>query len=153
MTKKISNSDFERALNDKNNVLIMEKAILPFRSSLTHDEMIECKLISLWEAMKSWKREKRGKFTTFLYQKVRWQCIKIVQGNNKCRYLPLTIEKQSLSNVNIYEVIEKLPHNLKDILIKRYIYGMTLREISQIYCCCHETVRRKIHKAIEILQK
>ena len=107
MTKKISNSDFERALNDKNNVLIMEKAILPFRSSLTHDEMIECKLISLWEAMKSWKREKRGKFTTFLYQKVRWQCIKIVQGNNKCRYLTGNNEDERIPDTVYFHLRNK----------------------------------------------
>ena len=151
MSNVIDNRDFERALANIDNKLIMEKACASFRNVIEKDELHRCKLIALWEAMQKWNPQGR-KFTSFLYQKVRWECLKTMQIQKKQRFLPILREEAYYSESNFQEIIEILPHDMQDVLVKRYVYKMTLREISQFYGTCHETIRRKIRKALKILK-
>lgn len=151
MGKVIDDLAFEQALKDTNNKLIMDKACASFRNVIEHDELYRCKLIALWEAMQKWNPEGR-KFTSFLYQKVRWECLKTVQIQRKRTYFPILREEACQPWSDFSELIEVLPSDMQDMLVKRYIYNMTLREISQFYGTCHETIRRKINRAIKILK-
>ena len=152
MNNVITNEEFELALKNMDNRLIMEKACSSFKKSIEREELYRCKLIALWEAMIHWNPEGR-KFTSFLYQKVNWECLKVLQKQKKHRSLPLTMDTACRPyQYSIDELVEVLPPELQDILVKRFVHRMTLREISQIYGSCHETVRRKIHRAIKILK-
>lgn len=151
MNKVIENKDFESALANLDNKLIMDKACASFRNIIERDELYRCKLVALWEAMQKWNPQGR-KFTSFLYQKVRWECLKVVQIQKKQRLLPILRDEASHFTSDFHEMIEILPLELQDILVKRYIYNMTLREISQFYGTCHETTRRKINRALEMLK-
>jgi DNA-directed RNA polymerase specialized sigma24 family protein len=151
MTRIITNDEFNQEWSNINNRLIMEKACSRFKASINKDELHECKLFALWDAMKYW-RPKGKKFTSFLYQKTVWECLKTIKKKTKDNHVNLCIDKAYTCPLNVSEILEKLPNELKDILVKRYIHRMTLREISIIYQCCHETIRRKIIKAIKILK-
>lgn len=152
MAKDISNEEYEKALKNMDNKLIMEKACSSFRNVIDNDELHRCKLIALWESLIYWKPGGR-KFTSFLYQRVNWECLKVVRSKKKTYYLSDKIDKAAKPNIDVCEIVESLPSDLKDMVIKRYIHKMTLREISEIYGFCHETVRRKINKAIKIVRK
>ena len=130
----------------------MEKACSNFRNCIGHDDLIACKLYALWSTMQHW-RPNGKKFTSFLYQKTVWECLKAVNKKVKDRHKNIPIEKATKNRIDIHELLEILPPELKDIVYKRYVEQMTLREISEIYQCCHETIRRKIMKAIKILRK
>ena len=151
MSKVIDDIEFEEALKNMDNKLIMEKAVSSFRRTIESDELHRCKLIALWEAMQKWNPEGR-KFTSFLYQKVRWECLKVVQQKKKHPCYPLIRDEAGYPTSDFNELIEILPDDMQDVLVKRYVYQMTLREISQYYGSCHETVRRKINKALKILK-
>ncbi len=152
MINEITNEAFEAALKNMDNKLIMEAACSSFRKSIEKDELYRCKLIALWEAMIHWNPSGR-KFTSFLYQKVKWECLKVVKKQKALKCTPLRMDvKANYGNSYINELIESLPLDLQDILVKRYVHSMTLREISEIYGLCHETIRRRIRKAIQILK-
>ena len=153
MDKIVSNEDFEKALKNSKNRLIMEKACAPFRRSIDRDELYRCQLMALWNSLSDWNPNRGTQFGSFLYQRVRWTCLKVVNEQKNSPLNNFTIEKTEKKLFKTDELLENLPYDLKDIVIKRYIFGMTLREISEIYQCCHETVRRKIKKALKIVKK
>ena len=154
MAKIVSNQEFEKELNNSHNKSIMDCAVSNFYSSLDLDEIHRCKLIALWETLQTW-RPGGKKFTSFLYQKVKWECLKVVgkqQKDKKC-VLMENIEKGFEKPHNINEMIEGLSPELQEIVKKRFIYRMTLTEISFQHKICPETVRKRILRACEILRK
>ena len=154
MAKIISNEEFEQALKNPHNKSIMECAASCYKSSLHPDEIYCCKLMALWETLQHW-RPNGKKFTSFLYQKVRWECLKIIykqKKDKKCILMP-DIEKECDYTGNIYEMIEGLSPELQEIVEKRFIYRMTLTEIASQHKICPETARKRILHACEILRK
>ena len=154
MAKIISNEEFEKALNNAHNKSIMECAASNFYSSLHSDEIYRCKLVALWETLQSW-RPNGKKFTSFLYQKVRWECLKIIykQKKDKKCVLMANIEKGYEKNENINEMVECLSPELRELVEKRFVQKMTLTEIASQHKMCPETVRKRILHATDILRK
>jgi DNA-directed RNA polymerase specialized sigma24 family protein len=143
----VSNFVYEKALSDKNNVFIMHKAASKFLNRLNKDEMLECKLIGLWNALKYWKCEKTVKFTTFLYKQVQWECLRLINDKNNNKMFTVEgVDRETYGNTSVEEVLECLPKNLRELTKKRYVENMTLSELSRYYNCCHETIRKRIQK-------
>jgi RNA polymerase sigma factor (sigma-70 family) len=152
MVKVITNEEFEQALKNSDNVSIMNSAVSGFRKSIDRDELYRCKLIALWETMQTWKPDGR-KFTSFLYQKVRWECLKVIYHKKREKGVSLVFDVAKKDNDDISEIIEILPKEFRELVVKRFLHGMTLSEIGTYHKICTETVRRRINKALEILQK
>lgn len=153
----ISNAEFERALNNIDNQKIMNRVVKPFRSLIDKDELHRCKLIALWESMMQWVPGQR-KFSSMLYQKLHWACLGILKDQKRRynRYRTLEFDpivRPDIHIVDAMDIFTPLLPNLRDIMIKRFIYRMTLREISEIYGCCKETIRRRILLGIKILNE
>ena len=149
--KIITDKEFNIALNDQNNKAIMGSACAPFRNSIDFDELHSIKLLSLWAALKTWREDGR-RFSSYLYQQVRWNCIKSVQDNAKNVVYDINFDRQAKRCGNFGEIIEQLPEDLRDIFIHRFSFGMTLREIAKTHGFCCETGRRKLIKGLAILR-
>ena len=155
MVKKriISNQEYEKAWTDNDNQMIMKSVCCRFSKSLDRDELQQCKLTALWNSLVLWKPDFGKKFTSFLFQKLYWECLKAF--NSKTRKKSSYIRHDPIDpykNCDVYQIIDGISPDLQDILIKRFFYNMTLREISKEHNCCHETVRNKIKLAIEQLK-
>jgi len=149
----IGNKEYEEALSDKNNTMIMNCVCYKFVKSLNKDELYQCKLMALWKALKSWQPEKGRKFTTFLYQKLYWECIKEVNAKYNNKYVNVNYcEKKTYDELPMFEMLDGLNEDIKDIVQKKYIDMMTLQEIGNEYGCSYETIRKKIKKAINQLK-
>lgn len=150
----VSNEEYENALKNYDNVMIMHSASLRFANALDQDELHRCKLIALWEALQAWKPNGGNKFTAFLYQRVCWECLKNINYNNKKKNINLDyIDQEVLPDTPVSEVLEVLPEDLRNIVEKRYIYNMTFREIGEEYGYSYEAIRKKLKKAKESLSK
>jgi len=147
MKNNVSNTEYEKALTNIDNKITMDKACARFRGSLDIDELHRCKLIALWNALQTW-RTGGQKFTSFLYHRVRWECIKAVkQGKNTVK---IDVKNRSVSpNPVVRDLMNELPPDLKDVVEKRYFYNMTLREIGEEYNYSYETARRNINRALK----
>lgn len=146
----VSNEEYENALNNQNNLMIMHRAGSCFIHTLDEDEIHRCKLIALWEALQAWKPDRGSNFTSFLYQRVIWECLKVVQYQNKNKDVQVDyIDQEVLPDTPFVEVVENLPDDLQDIVEKRYVYNMTLREIGDEHGYSYETARKKLKKAFQ----
>jgi len=150
---EITNEEYEKALNNHDNMMIMNSVGSRFLQTLDEDEIHRCKLMALWEALKTWKPERGRKFTAFLYQRVYWECLKSIAYNNKHRTIQIPHIEQCVSpKTSMYELLDGFPHDLQDMLEKRCVHKMTLREIGDEYGCCYETIRKKLKKASKYIQ-
>ena len=144
----IDNETYETALKNHDNLMIMHSAGSCFLNVLETDEIYRCKLIALWEALKSWSPTKGRKFTAFLYQRVHWECLKSVHYQNRHRTVQVdTLEKEAATDLLLCDILDGLTPELKGMVEKRYIYRMTLREIGDEYGYCYETIRKRLKKA------
>lgn len=156
----ISNEKYEEALVNKDNQLIMDQACSRYRRSMTPDELYRCKLIALWSAMQNWN-ENGGNFSSFLYKRVGWECLKTISENKKfnkhfisCLLYDFSDEKNNNCNIDLDKILDVLPEKeLKDVLIQRFVYNMTLTEIGRRNNFSYETARKRIILAIKYLQK
>jgi RNA polymerase sigma-70 factor (ECF subfamily) len=152
MGKIVTDKEFETAFNNPDHQAIMGSVCNKFRNSLDVDELYSIKLISLWNALKTWDSNGR-KFSSYLYQAVRWGCIKSVQDKAKNPVYNIEFDRKMKKNDNFVELIELLPEELREIFVKRFVGGLTLRELAQTYGCCAESARRKILKGLSILRE
>jgi len=144
----VTNEIYEEALKDNDNIMIMHSAGSRFASVLDVDEVYRCKLIALWKALQAWEENLGSKFTGFLYQQVYWECLKNVNRNKKRVEVQADyIDQEVLPDTPLYEILDGLPSDLQDIVEKRYVYNMTLREIGDEYGFSGETIRKRLKKA------
>jgi RNA polymerase sigma factor (sigma-70 family) len=152
MGKIISNEEFNTELTKPDIQAIMGSASAPFRQSIDCDELHNIKLVSLWNAMRTWNPNGR-KFTSYLYQAVRWGCIKAAQDKAKNLVYDINFDRQAKRNDNFDEMIEHLPEDLRGIFVKRFVHSKTLREIGKEFGKCPETIRRRLIKGVAILRE
>jgi DNA-directed RNA polymerase specialized sigma24 family protein len=148
----VSNEEYEEALDNPDNKAIMNLAGANFVNVLGKDEVHSCKLMALWKTLQTWNPDK-SKFTSLLHRMVRWECLRSVKNARDppipTPFLPATTP----SDTPIWELIDGLSDESKDIIIKRFVGNMTLDEISEEYDCCYETIRLKIAKALSQLKE
>jgi len=147
--------NFEEALKSRDLEMIMNKAASKFMSQLDVDELHTCKLNALWKASEG-HEEGRSKFTTYLFNGVRQQCISAIKFNNrhrnKTRPLHDNISDPTASGnlLDLYDEIDSLPNG--DMLRDRMLSD-TIEEVAQKHDCNRETVRRKIKNSANLLKE
>lgn len=149
----VSNEVYEQALKNRDNLMIMHSAGSCFFSTLEADEIHRCKLMALWKALQAWQEGRGTKFTGFLYQQVHWECLKSINYNKKNKEVQAKyIEREALPDTPTYETLDGLPEELKNIVEKRYLYNMTLREIGDECGFSGETIRKRLKKASKYMK-
>tara|TARA_Y100000296_G_C5135438_1_gene237928 strand:+ start:243 stop:698 length:456 start_codon:yes stop_codon:yes gene_type:complete len=148
MDKKI-----EEALKDSDIQNIMNKAAGTFRRQLSEDEIHTCKLNALWKAFCNHDENKAAKFTTYLYNGVRIECIREVKFNQKKHsqlHPNIADSRDSFFKVDLMDELESCPN--KELLMDK-MENLTIKEIAQKHGCNRETIRRKIKKSINHMSK
>ena len=143
----------ENALKDENIVNIMNKAASSFRNQLNQDELDTCKLNALWKAFLNHDKKKAAKFTTYLYNGVRIECIREVKFNKRTHsqlHSNISDNKDPFFGVDLSDELENCPN--KDLIIDR-MNSYTIKEIAEKQGCNRETIRRKIKKSVNHMAK
>lgn len=150
----ISNEIYENALYNKHNSLIMHKASVSFLSLLDNDEIYRCHLMALWKTLKFWDISGGRKFTSSLYQYVKWECLKTLKFKRENKNINIeNVDQEVLPNTHVDEILECLSPELRNIVKKRYLHGMTLVEIGNECNVCHETIRNRLKEASSRIKK
>ena len=147
------NSKIEQALNDSDIVNIMNKASGSFCSQLDRDEIYTCQLNALWKAICNHDENKAAKFTTYLYNGVRIECIREVKfksKNHQHAYADVEENRNHFFNAELMDEIDKCQNS--ELILDR-MKNYTIKEIAERHGCNRETVRRKIKKSVKSLQK
>ena len=147
--------DFEEALKSEDLQKIMSKAASRFVKQLDADEIYTCKLNALWKATES-HQEGKCKFTTYLFNGVRQQCISAVKFNNRYRkrtgqlHDNISDPKASGNLVDLYDELDNIPNGemLKDRMLSN-----TIEDVANKHNYNRETTRIKVKKSAKILKE
>lgn len=147
---KLNDIEFENALKDPNNKAIMIKASSAFQKLISKEELESCKMVALWQSMQDWRFDGGQKFESYLYQKVKWECLRVCikEFKYKKRNRELVHDIKTKKSESLVDVLEILDPSEQTLIIQRYIYNMTLKEIGIQHGYSYETARKKIKKIL-----
>ena len=131
----------------------MNKAASSFRNQLNEDELHTCKLNALWKAFLNHDENKAAKFTTYLYNGVKIECIREVKFNKRTHqqlHSNISDNSDPFFSVDLADELETCPN--KDLVIDR-MKSYTIKEIAHKQGCNRETIRRKIKKSVNHMAK
>ena len=160
--KTVTEAEFREANSNLDNVRIMNKVCSRYRNIIPQEEMERCKLIALWEAMKAWRPDGGRKFTSFLYNRIDWECKKQIQQIKRARRkIAFSIEgpledRRTITqydSVLVKDAIDNLCVKYKTVLYQRFFERMTMQEIADKNNYSRETARRYINIALEKLKE
>lgn len=149
------NDKIEKALKDANLQGIMNKAASTFTRQLNQDEIYTCKINALWKSLTHWDASRKTKFSTYLFNGVKYECIREVKFKRKDKAtggkdLDKTIASldNHVAEIDLYDEIDNLPHAG---LIKDRAKSFTINEIAQRHDINRESTRRRIKKSSKLL--
>lgn len=157
----VSNEIFNAAYEDKENHKIMSAAAKKFTSKIPLDEMKSLKLDTLMTSLINYSIEKSNgmSFKSYLYKNMRYSCLKFIENKKKLatRYSQLPYldglgPEYSINLDSFEDLISTLNVEEKSIIIDRFVYDKTLKEIGDKNGYCYETARKKINTILDKLK-
>jgi len=157
----ISDEDFKKALNDVDNKKIIKTVLSKFDKYLDLEERKSCGLIGLWRCLQGHKSSFNRKFTSSLWNFVKWACINEVKKKYRHTYISLddNLHSNKISNNKICMINElkdslnSLNPELREVVEEYYFGKYTLEEIGKHHGYSGEYARQKIQKGIKELTK
>ncbi len=91
---------------------------------------------------------------------LKYRCIDIFRKSNTIQYFSNDVlekylieeELDTIENMNLYNALNDLEELDRDFIIYKFIYGFNNTEISKIFGCCNQTVKRRIDKSLKIMR-
>ena len=160
--RKISEDEFEDANSNLDNIRIMNKVCSRYRNTIPKEEIERCKLIALWEAMKAFDPNGGRKFTSFLYNRIDWECKREIQKMNRRKRkssISLDHPVQDFKTLNedqkihIKDALSKIENKYELVIKQRFFERMTMQEIAFKNNYSRETARRYINIGLEKLKE
>lgn len=157
LVRQICDDEFNRELANINNIKIMNKVCSFYSKIIPREDLHRCKLVALWKAMSKFDKSCGQKFTSYLYNSIKWECQKELYIINKSRrgieYNDDLFSCCDQNDVDISDAIETLPPRLQIAIKQRFFYGFTMEEIGSKNNYSRETARRYVKKGIEKLRE
>ena len=156
----VTDKNFKEALENLDNVRIMNKVCSRYRATIPYDEIERCKLIALWQAMEAFDPEGGRKFTSFLYNRIDWECKKQIYQINRVKSRHTF--KQDINKVDanadyqvldITELLNKVEPKYRVTIYQRFFDRMTMQEIADNNGYSRETARRYINKGLKEIKQ
>jgi len=149
------NDKIENALKNTDVQGIMNKAASTFTRQLSPDEIHTCKLNALWKSLTHWNENGNCKFLTYLFNGVKYECIREVKFKKKDRssggkdldkFIPS--HEDHVSEIDMMDEIDNLPNSG---LVKDRAFSYTINEIADRHDMNRESTRRRLKKSSELL--
>ena len=141
---------FEEEKKNKDNINIIKKVIRGYSRLLNKDDINYIKDYSLWRAISKYKNNSNMKFSTYLYNHVRWECLQYIKElSKKSQNLHRLREPSYRNNMKYVDLMLDINDEDKTFLIDRYIGRMSIEEIGKKHSIPRETARLKLIKIIE----
>lgn len=154
-------NEFDESLKSVDYSRILKKvSCRKLRGLYSKEEIESTMMTTLWKCVKGYNKNKNVKFTTYLYFSIRRNVNRLYSKKIKSLKDRQLIENLHAYNDNnkreVFEILESVKDINKesyDILIQKFYYNMTNREIGEIYGCTGEAARKKVKKALELCRK
>ena len=107
------------------------------------------------------KNKKISNLDAWLYTILKYKCYDTSKNKNLINYYSNDIlENYMFENVvdlmekiDLYDALKELNEVNRKIIIYKYVYGFSNKEIANFCKCSDSTVRRKIYKSLEIMRE
>lgn len=145
----------EQYLKDPSIIAIMRTVENRFSKNIDFDQLESIKLNTLWECLKKYDETKGAKFTSFLYQQLTFAFKNELKKKKKefaTENIDINISSNNENRVD-YELMDGIPIDMKNLILQKYIYNMTMVEIGKANGYSRETARRKLAKAVKIFKQ
>lgn len=138
----------------------MGRATSKYRNSLNLDELHTCKLLGLWNCLKTYDK-KQSKFTTYLFNYVTWECKKILKERIATHKKDLKIRRAFSNrfeydhNKMLFELndsLDKLDEKDRKLYDEYFVANKSLREIGKMNGYSKETARRNINRLKKLIK-
>lgn len=137
----ITNAEFEDALNNKDNRLVILKVLSGFSRSADWDDLWTWGLNALWYTLRNHVDGAGQKFTTSLWTSVSWECMRQLRNSGKSVQsvnVDFDVVDRNFSERSHFreemaclsEVVPKLSPYEQRLLKDRFFWGKTMTEIS-----------------------
>lgn len=123
------------------------------KCNLSKYEIEQNILIGIWKALPKYKIDGGMSIKNFIWQSAYWELNREYKQIN--RIIPQKEEKSVniIQDIEIRDCINSLPEKYKNVLVKYYIDGKTLREIGKEVGKTIECVRIWKNKAIQLFKE
>ncbi len=143
----------EDALKNKDIVNIMHDASKTFRKQLDEDTIHSCKLYALWRSLINFKPEKNIKFTTYLYNAVKFECLKHLKKNKKHvqnrKTLHGNMKSDNSTDIMLIDLFDEAKNDDERQLLVDKLNYISNGKIAQKYGVTRETLRKRYKKFTE----
>jgi RNA polymerase sigma factor (sigma-70 family) len=161
--QSVSDKKFDEAYDNDYNRKIMNKVCYEnLKGICSKDEMKSVMMNTLWTCIQKFNDKKNVKFSSYLYRSIQNNTRRIY--NKKAReFKNVTLidnlhtvaisQKEKEEVRDILDSIKDLNYELYNIIIQKFYYGMTNKEIGQANGYGKEAARKKLKKAIELCRE
>lgn len=156
LKKTISNEEYERAYNNKDNRKIINKVTSRYVKQLDSHDRQSCGLIALWRCLENHQDIYKQKFTSSLWRFVHWECRRELRKKNRKKQLQYVlvpeldyVAQKNTDETNVQECIMSLGEQHREMLKDYFYENKTMQEIADSRGFSKETARQKINKAIK----
>ena len=152
--KRISDVEYEEALNNPKYIYIIDCASYPFVHLLSPDVLSRCKLLGLFEFLRKYD-DAMSQPSTYLSKCVKWECIRVLNaGCVRGHTQPLSENiPENEDKLRVQECLSCLNDDEKQLVIDYYFGGYTYRELARQHGCSYEYIRRKIQCSLDEMRK
>ena len=169
MNRYVSDLEFEHAWANPEYQAVIKKVIGYFNGLPTHVRAM-CAMTGLWSALREHQAGYSTKFTTSVWNHVKWACLteakrirRKKEKEEKIRRSLPVYAVQHKSNwteddtEHLKQRMHLLPEKYQDVLNMKYIQGLTIKEMSEITGFSvgklHSTIKKGLSTLKEILMK
>jgi hypothetical protein len=162
--QSVNEKKFEEAYNNEYNRKIMSKIChTNLKGICTIDEMKSVMMSTLWGCIQKFNSKKNVKFSSYLYRSMQNNTRRIYR--KKARHFKevslidnyhalLVNDQRSIEEArDVLSSIEDLNPELHNILIQKFYYNMTNKEIGEANGYGKEAARKKLKKALELCRE
>lgn len=157
MKKELLNEKIKEATKDSDIKALIKSVTNRFRNKLTEDELNSCALNALSRAIAHYDPQKKSKFTTYLHNGLKVECLTQLKKNEPTNR---KLHRHRVEADNSFEIKKMMIDvmdeisQLKDghMLVDKYLWNYSLREIGIKNGIHPETVRLKIKNTLETLR-
>jgi len=147
------NLKIEKALKNSDINNIMFKASKTFISQLDEDTIHSCKLYALWRSLVNFKPDRNIKFTTYLYNAVKFECLKHLKKNKRHTQnrsiLHENIKCSKSTDVLIVDLFDEAKNDVEKQLLVDKMNNISNSKIAEKHGVTRETLRKRYKKFTE----
>ena len=162
--KSVDEKKFEEAINNEYYKKILTKVCHKnLKKICTRDEMRSVMMSTLWSCVQKFNKGRNVKFSSYLYQSIQnntrriykkkareFNNVNLIDNLHSC----LVYDNKSIQEAkDILDSVQDLNPELHKILVQKFYYGMTNKEIGEANGYGKEAARKKLKKAIELCRE